>query len=92
MNYECPSCFLQWKDEKEPIDNIFHPTCSFCSLSHSQKELLNWQLDHLENISCRGLPQLLRHLYRFVDLELKILKEKIDDCKENTSSKDGGKS
>lgn len=92
MKYECPSCFLQWKDQKQPLDNIFHPLCSFCSLRHSQKELLNWQMDHLENLNPKKLTHLLRHFYRFVELELKILKEKFDERRETPTSKDGRKS
>ncbi len=79
MNYECPSCYIQWKDSKDPQDNTFYPLCSFCSLSHTQKELLNWQMDHIENISDKNLRKLLRHFYRYVELELKIIKDKIHD-------------
>jgi hypothetical protein len=82
MQYECPSCFLKWKDEKYPDDLICHPLCSFCSISHTQKELINWQMNHLEDINPDKLPNILRHFYRFVDLELKILNEKIDKNKE----------
>ena len=92
MKYECPSCFLQWKDQKEPLDNIFHPLCPFCSLSHSQKELLNWQMDHIEDINPKKLLHLLRYFYRFVELELNILKEKLHEPRENTDSKDSRKS
>ncbi len=92
MKYECPSCFLQWKDEKEPSDNIYHPLCPFCSISHSQKELINWQMDHIENINPKKLTHLLRHFYRFVDLELKLLKEKLYEYRKEHVSKDGGKS
>lgn len=81
MKYECPSCYLAWKDDKYPHDNIFHPLCSFCSLSHTQKELLNWQMDHLEDINPEKFPKLLRHFYRFVELEIKLLKEKIYDAR-----------
>ncbi len=92
MKYECPSCFLQWKDEKEPFNNLFHPLCTFCSLRHSQKELLNWQMDHIENINPKKLIYLLRYFYRFVELEIKLLKEKLHDQRKEHTSKNGGKS
>lgn len=79
MKYECPSCHLQWKDEKEPFNNLFHPLCTFCSLKHSQKELLNWQMNHIEDLNPEKLFQLLRHFYRFVELELKLLEDKLND-------------
>lgn len=79
MNYECPSCYMQWKDAKEPLDNIFYPLCSFCSLPHTQKELLNWQMDHIENISHEKLRKILRYFYRYVELEIKIIKDKLYD-------------
>ncbi len=89
MKYECPSCFLTWEDEKDPHEKICHPLCSFCSMSHSQKELLNWQIDHLENIPSHRFLHILRHLYRFVELELKLLKEKLYDT--NPQSKTNGR-
>jgi len=85
MKYECPSCYLSWKDEKEPQENIFHPLCSFCSLNHTQKELLNWQMDHINEINPMKITNVLFHFYRFVDLEITILKEKIDDASERGS-------
>ena len=92
MKYECPSCYLSWKDEKTPLDLICHPLCSFCSISHTQKELLNWQMNHAEHLSPEKLPQILRHFYRFVELELKILKEKLDANTPKPVSEDGRKS
>ena len=77
MKYECPSCYLLWKDENHPVDKICFPLCSFCSLTHTQKELLNWQMNHIENINPKKFSQLFRHFYRFVELELKIIKEKM---------------
>jgi len=80
MKYECPSCYLAWEDEKNPQDKICHPLCSFCSMQHTQKELLNWQMDHIENINPQKFKKILRHFYRFVELELKLLKEKLYDA------------
>lgn len=75
MKYECPSCNLTWKDVKEPIDLLCYPTCSFCSLPHSQKELLNWQMNQLDDINPNKLNKLISHFYRYVELELKTIKE-----------------
>lgn len=89
MKYECPSCYLQWKDDKEPMDNIFHPLCAFCSIRHSQKELLNWQMNHIDDINPAKLTHVLRHFYRFVELQLKLIEEKIHDSDPPTTSYDG---
>lgn len=78
MKYECPSCDLVWKDQKEPIDFVSTPLCAFCSLPHSQKELLNWQMNHLEDINPKKFNKLLGHFYRYVELEITTLKEKIN--------------
>lgn len=78
MKYECPSCYLKSEDDKSPIDLICHPLCIFCSLSHTQKELLNWQMDHIEDINPKSIKKVLRHFYRFVNNELEILKEKVN--------------
>lgn len=88
MNYECPSCYLEWKDSSEPLNNICYPLCPFCSLKHSQKELLNWQMDHIENLNKSKLPKLYRHFYRFVELEINLLKDKLNDqiCKKESSN------
>lgn len=77
MKYECPSCYVTWKDEKNPPEKLCFPLCSFCSMTHSQKELLNWQMDHIEDINPLKIKKLLRYFYRFVELELKLLKEKL---------------
>lgn len=90
MKYECPSCYLSWKDSNEPLEKKCFPLCSFCSLPHTQKELLNWQMNHIEDISPPKYPKILRHLYRFVELEINLLKEKVYDT--NRAQTPGGKS
>lgn len=85
MKYECPSCKMQWEDAIEPLERLSHPTCVFCSTRHTQKELLNWQVDHLENISVKNFPLVFRHFYRYVEKELTTLKEKFDDLNSGKS-------
>jgi len=89
MIYECPSCFLEWKDTKEPLDNFYHRQCSFCGVKHTQKELLNWQMQHLENINPRKLILVIRYFYRYVELELKTLKEQYENEKTSRLSDSG---
>lgn len=89
MKYECPSCYLAWEDKEFPLDNTCHPLCSFCSGSHTQKELLDWQINHIENINIQRFPKLLRHLYRFFELELNLLREKFDETENKKTEKDG---
>jgi len=75
---------MQWQDSAEPLNNIYHPLCSFCSIPHTQKELLNWQVDHIDHISEKKQRVVFRYFYRFVELELKTLKEKIYDLTKNS--------
>lgn len=79
MKYECPSCYLEWKDSKPPLDTKKYPLCSFCPIKHTEKELLNWQMEHLENINSEKRVKVIRRFYRFVELEMKVLKEKFYD-------------
>lgn len=83
MKYQCPSCFMQWEDELKPLEAFTEPTCVFCSHPHTQKELLNWQIDHLENISPTKFPFILRYLYRFFDQKISLLEEKYEQKKES---------
>lgn len=78
MKYECPSCFMKWEDEIKPLDRLTHPTCIFCSQKHTQKELLNWQIDHIENISWEKYPFILRYLYQYFNHRLKEMEEKYE--------------
>jgi hypothetical protein len=84
MKYECPSCYLTWKDHKPPEEKLCFPLCAFCSQPHTQKELLNWQIDHVNDLNPQKFPKVLRHFYRFVELEIKLLKEKLyEGCGED---------
>lgn len=76
---------MQWQDSAEPLDNIYHPLCSFCSIPHTQKELLNWQMDHIDHISTNKQMMVFRYFYRYVELELKVLKEKIYDLTKDST-------
>ena len=79
MNFECPSCKLQWKDSVKPLDRLSTPLCIFCSGKHTQKELLNWQMDHLDNIDPKYFPLVLRYFYRYVENTLKTWDDRIHD-------------
>jgi len=67
MNYECPSCKMYWEDNVEPVGKLSTPLCIFCSSKHTEKELINWQMDHLEQIKPNHLPKILRNFYRYVE-------------------------
>ena len=88
MKYECPSCKLTWEDELQPIEQISNPLCIFCSSKHTEKELLNWQMDHLENISKKHFILVIRRFYRYVENEIKICQERIYDCKRENGGGD----
>lgn len=89
MKYECPSCKLYWEDEVKPLEFLCHPLCIFCSTNHTQKELLNWQMDHIESIPVKHHGLVLRHFYRYVENENKLMQAKLDDIKEKTNDDDG---
>ncbi len=91
MKYECPSCYLEWKDSKHPLDQKKYPLCSFCPLKHTEKELLNWQMEHLENINPEKRVKVIRRFYRFVEYEFKVLKEKFNDHLDQEASSDSTK-
>lgn len=84
MKYECPSCKLHWDDDLEPKEKLSHPLCIFCSSKHTQKELLNWQMDHLKDIDPKHFPLVLRHFYRYVENQLNILIEVFHDNKKDS--------
>jgi len=77
MKFECPSCFLLWADSRSPKDEYHQILCSFCAKRHTEIELLNWQIDHIENISSEKHPRVIRNLFRYVTQEMSILKEKV---------------
>lgn len=78
MMYECPSCKMSWEDKQEPLSQMTHPLCVFCSGKHTQKELLNWRMDHLEEIKPKHFPSIIRHMYRYFENEIKTIKAKYE--------------
>lgn len=91
MRYECPSCKMQWKDDLEPQERLSHPLCVFCSSKHTQKELLNWQMDHLETIDPKHFPLVIRHFYRYVEHTVKSLDDKLYDQAQQSRQYSQGK-
>ncbi len=81
MKFECPSCFMFWEDSTKPLEQLCHPLCVFCSLRHTQKELLNWQMDHIEDIHSKHFPKVLRHFYRYVEQKINLLEESYEQRK-----------
>jgi hypothetical protein len=73
MKYECPSCKMNWEDESSPKQMVSTPLCIFCSTKHNEKELINWQMDHLKNIDSKYFPIVIRNFYRYVERQLKNL-------------------
>lgn len=91
MKFECPSCFLLWADSRSPKDEYHQVLCSFCVKRHTEIELLNWQIDHIENIFSEKHPRVIRNLFRYVTQEMSILKEKVYEhglSTEKTKEKD----
>ncbi len=76
MRYKCPSCQMNWKDSQEPLKMLTQPLCVFCSTKHTEKELLNWQMDHIADISPDDFPTVVRHFYRYVERVIKNLQDK----------------
>jgi hypothetical protein len=65
---------------------LSHPLCVFCSTRHTQKELLNWQMDHIQSISQKYQPLVLRHFYRYVESEVNSIKGMIDELRKKENS------
>lgn len=88
MKYQCPSCYLQWKDDQNPRDRKCTPLCVFCSLKHTQKELLNWQSDHIENLDPSKIPLVFKYMFRYFELEIANLREEFYDERKKRDNKD----
>ena len=58
---------MHWEDALEPKSQISQPLCVFCSGKHTEKELLNWQMDHIKDISSDDLPIVIKHFYRYIE-------------------------
>jgi len=80
---------MEWEDDTKPLDMISQPLCVFCSGKHTQKELLNWQFNQIEHISQKNQSLVMRHLYRYIENEIKSIKDLIhDQCKNKEKSDD----
>jgi hypothetical protein len=54
---------------------ISTPLCVFCSGRHTQRELINWQMDHINDISLKDYGNVISHMYKALDGEINLLKE-----------------
>lgn len=77
MQFECPSCFMKWKDSRSPKDEFHVILCSFCGSPHQEFDLLNWQMDHLENIDIEKHQYVIRNFFRYVTNRMSIFEEKL---------------
>lgn len=84
MKYLCPSCKMNWEDSTKPLEMLSQPLCIFCSQPHTEKELLNWQMDHLAAISKKDFILVLRNFYRYVENELNSLREVVYEQKKDS--------
>lgn len=93
MKYKCPSCKIKWQDSSHPLDMLSQPLCVFCSSSHDEKELLDWQIDHIKDVSSEDIPSIIRHLYKHIERSINFLQEEIYDIKKNyySEKKDNGR-
>ena len=87
MKYLCPSCKMYWEDDQAPLGMVTQPLCVFCSSKHTQKELLNWQSNHIDDIDMKYHGLVLRHFYRYVENELNLIQGRLDAIE---NKKDGG--
>ena len=88
MKYRCPSCKIEWEDDLEPINKLSEPLCFFCSSRHTEKELLNWQMNQIDNINSKHHPLVIRNFYRYIDNELKAMREEIFEQKKENDRED----
>lgn len=85
MKYLCPSCKMKWEDSSYPLEQISSPLCVFCSGSHTDEELLKWQLQHVKDMDLPHVLKLLPRMYHI--LEEKILQQ--GGCNGNDSRRGG---
>jgi hypothetical protein len=79
---------MNWEDGREPRERFFQYLCSFCGMSHTEKELIEWQIQHLSDIPLEKMRHVLRNIYRYFNLQLSLLQgsinEQISSKKEKT--------
>jgi len=82
VRYRCPSCKINWEDGEHPLEKLCQPLCVFCSTKHTEKELLNWQMEHFKDIFPAHFPAVIRHFYRYVERSIKNLQEELYETKQ----------
>lgn len=87
MIYECPACYLQWTDTKEPRNKLRYCNCSFCGLPREELDLLTWQMNHLNDVNPKKTNNIIRNFFRYFCLQVEILKESKDE-KQSRPSKE----
>lgn len=66
---------MHWEDAREPRDRFFHYLCSFCGSHHEEKDLLEWQVQHLSDIETEKLRYVIRNIYKYFKLQLTLLQQ-----------------
>lgn len=79
MKFECPSCFMYWSDHRLPKDEFHSILCIFCAKSHNEKDLIDWQIQHINNIETEKLKYVMRNLYKYFTLQISLLDERINE-------------
>lgn len=75
-------------DDIEPHTQITCPLCVFCSSSHTQKDLLNWQMSHLKDIPTKHHVLVIKHYYFYMDNEIKKIYTLIEDINRKISERE----
>lgn len=78
MRYKCPSCFVGWSDQNnsDPFDKIHSQLCRQCALGMDRKELINWQMQQIDQLSTRDAIKALSYAFRYLEGEIDELRDK----------------
>ena len=70
---------MDWADHRLPKDERHSVLCIFCVKTHTESELINWQIQHINNIETEKLRYVIKNLYRYFTLQISLLEERINE-------------
>ncbi len=77
IRFRCPSCYFNWHEKETSPDLSGAPyalkkkKCEFCAQPHTSQEILERQMDILDHVLVQDLPEVIRNLYKHVQLKEK---------------------
>lgn len=79
---------MRWSDHRLPLDEFHMMVCFFCVKDHTEKELINWQMQQINNIETEKLRYVIKNLYRYFTFQITLLEERINEYHESRKEKE----